>query len=483
MKNVNKNIFLNSLAFCTTLGWLIRNDKIELEATKTISDDFRMEQGRDIGERARSNFPDGFLVTDWNVANAVKETMDLMKNPDVKTIFEATFLVDRFVAKVDILKRTGKAWQIVEVKSSVNDKPELIDDMAYTYMVVSKCNVPVSGISLMLVSRDYRLGMGNDKLFTEIDHTNDVQEKAALFETVRQQIEMETSSENKPTPTLRFKCKDCVIFDKCVGLGVNNHVFEIPRLSESKFTNLTGEGFVSINDISDGFDLTPNQSIVRSCVKTGKEFIAKDLKEKLSSIKFPAYYLDFETVQTTIPLYADIAPYTQLPTQYSIHKCSATGKVTDHLEYLSDPTRDCRRELAEHLIKDLSGNGSIIVYSSFEKVRINNLAAMYQDIAKELESLVPRLVDLNAIIAKCFYHPEFHGSTSIKVTLPVLVPNLLYDDLVIRDGDTAVTTFAYMALGRLTGDEAELAKKNLLKYCERDTLAMVAVHEQLAKYT
>ena len=275
MKNVNKNIFLNSLALCTTLGWLIRNDKIELEATKTISDDFRMEQGRDIGERARSNFPDGFLVTDWNVANAVKETMDLMKNPDVKTIFEATFLVDRFVAKVDILKRTGKAWQIVEVKSNVNDKPELIDDMAYTYMVVSKCNVPVSGISLMLVSRDYRLGMGDDELFTEIDHTNDVQEKAALFETVRQQIEMETSSENKPTPALRFKCKGCVIFDKCVGLGVNNHVFEIPRLSESKFTNLIGEGFVSINDISDGFDLTPNQSIVRSCVKTGKEFIAR----------------------------------------------------------------------------------------------------------------------------------------------------------------------------------------------------------------
>lgn len=157
--------------------------------------------------------------------------------------------------------------------------------------------------------------------------------------------------------------------------------------------------------------------------------------------------------------------------------------MTDHLEYLSDPTRDCRRELAEHLIKDLSGNGSIIVYSSFEKVTINNLAAMYQDIAKELVSLVPRLVDLNAIIAKCFYHPEFHGSTSIKVTLPVLVPDLSYDDLVIRDGNTAVTTFAYMALGRLTGDKAELAKKNLLKYCERDTLAMVAVHEQLAKYT
>jgi hypothetical protein len=36
LKNGNK-IFLHSLTFLPALGWLLRNDKIDLEANKTIS--------------------------------------------------------------------------------------------------------------------------------------------------------------------------------------------------------------------------------------------------------------------------------------------------------------------------------------------------------------------------------------------------------------------------------------------------------------
>ena len=33
------------------------------------------------------------------------------------------------------------------------------------------------------------------------------------------------------------------------------------------------------------------------------------------------------------------------------------------------------------------------------------------------------------IIRKNFYHPAFHGSTSIKKTLPVLVPAITYEGM------------------------------------------------------
>jgi len=188
-------------------------------------------------------------------------------------------------------------------------------------------------------------------------------------------------------------------------------------------------------------------------------------------------------VMTAIPLYQEVAPYTQIPTQYSIHKCAATGQTTGHYEYLADPSHDSRRNLAEHLIKDLDGEGSIVSYSPFEKAIINGLAKLYPDLEADLLDLVDRIVDLNAIIAKNFYHPEFHGSTSIKVTLPVLVPDLSYADLEIHDGDTAVATFAYLALGRFKAGQAELEKKKLLEYCERDTFAMVRVHKRLMEYT
>lgn len=89
------------------------------------------------------------------------------------------------------------------------------------------------------------------------------------------------------------------------------------------------------------------------------------------------------------------------------------------------------------------------------------------------------MVDLEAIIRKNFCHPDFHGSTSVKVTLPVLVPEMSYHDLEIGDGDSASAAFAYLALGRYTDEEEKEVKKNLLTYCAQDTMAMVKLHQRL----
>ncbi|GAJ04393.1 unnamed protein product, partial [marine sediment metagenome] len=72
--------------------------------------------------------------------------------------------------------------------------------------------------------------------------------------------------------------------------------------------------------------------------------------------------------------------------------------------------------------------------------------------------------------------------TSIKVTLPVLVPEMSYDNLEIADGDSAMGAFAYLAIGKYEGREAETMERNLLDYCKQDTLAMVKLHQRLAEY-
>jgi hypothetical protein len=40
-------------------------------------------------------------------------------------------------------------------------------------------------------------------------------------------------------------------------------------------------------------------------------------------------------------------------------------------------------------------------------------------------------------------------------------------------------TFARMARGEIVGPEVETTRRQLLRYCERDTLAMVRLHERL----
>jgi len=191
-------------------------------------------------------------------------------------------------------------------------------------------------------------------------------------------------------------------------------------------------------------------------------------------------YLDFETVATAIPLYPGVAPYEQITTQFSLHRCDRPGHVVVHHEFLADPSRDCRRELAENLLAVLGDQGSVIVYhAAFERGQLARLAELFPDLAPRLEAVIGRLFDLEVVIRRGYYHPTFRGSYSIKRVLPVLIPELSYQNLPIADGDTAVAAFARMAIGQFDPDQATEIRQELLEYCKLDTLAMVELHRRL----
>ena len=83
------------------------------------------------------------------------------------------------------------------------------------------------------------------------------------------------------------------------------------------------------------------------------------------------------------------------------------------------------------------------------------------------------------VIRSCYYHPRFRGSFSIKSVLPVLVPEMGYDDLEIADGQTATVRYA-RALAIMDRQERQHTFTDLRAYCARDTLAMVRLREVLA---
>jgi hypothetical protein len=475
MQPITKNIFVNT-AFCSTLGWRFRNGQIRTEFS--AGQLFRMEQGKEIGSLARSLYPEGIFVNELNSKTAAERTQDLLKNPKTRVMFEATFLAGNYIAKADILVRKGKSWELIEVKSSVAAKEEFIDDMAYTTLVAQAAGFLPSVISLLLIDKNYRYGMPLEHLFVKTDFTEQVLAKVEEFKTIVDLIDSVTGTPEEPEPELTYNCKQCEEFGECLGKEIACHIFEIPRISQMAAEKLLASGITTIHEIPDSFSLTDNQKRVVDCVKSGKAHIDTDLHKKLSAIHWPACYLDFETMMTAIPLWPDIAPYDQIPIQYSIHICESSGKIICHRDYLADPCHDCRRELAERLIEDLKGEGSIITYSSFEKTTITKLSKTFPDLSDDLQSLNERIVDLEPCI-KCVNHPEFCGRTSIKVVLPVLVSDLSYQGLDIADGDTALVTFAMMAQGKMNADEIARKRAALLEYCKMDTLAMVRLHEAL----
>ena len=91
--------------------------------------------------------------------------------------------------------------------------------------------------------------------------------------------------------------------------------------------------------------------------------------------------------------------------------------------------------------------------------------------------------DLLPIVRDHVYHPDFRGSFSIKDVLPALVPDMSYEDLDIQDGGMASVVLEVLLLGRdgLSAGERSTLRERLLRYCERDTLAMVRLHGRLVE--
>lgn len=475
--SVTKELFLSALT-CPTQAWFLQNFP---GRAPTPGEQMRMMEGQDVHERARNVFPNGIFT-----GNA-ESTTTILADPSKLTIFEAAFGTDGYAARADILQRHNGGFKVIEIKSSLHDDAKVdkdhIDDLAYTTMVLRRTGLPIIKAELLLLSRDFRLGMDNKALFISSDHTVAVLKRADEFLLQWDAVRDAILGAERPEPTLILECKKCQFFQSdCLGQGIEDSILELPRLSQKRFATLQADGIQTIDIIPDGYDLTSNQVRVVKAVKSGQHFIDRtQLRHLLKMVRFPACYLDFETLKTALPLWTDVAPHEQVVTQYSLHVCSSPGVVTRHVEYLAEPSRDCRRELVEKLIEDLDGEGSIIVYSSFEKTMLRGLATRFPDLAPGLDACINRLFDLEKVFKVAYYHPDFHGSTSIKSTLPVLVPELGYEGLTIHDGEMAMAAYARMARGECSNEELLAIKKSLLEYCAVDTMAMVRLHEALVR--
>jgi predicted RecB family nuclease len=141
--------------------------------------------------------------------------------------------------------------------------------------------------------------------------------------------------------------------------------------------------------------------------------------------------------------------------------------------------KDPREELTLRLLESLGREGSICVYSDYERSVIGRLAEALPSLRQELQQLLSRLWDLFDVVKDHYYHPAFKGSYSIKSVLPAVVPALGYGDLEIRDGEIAARAYHRMLFDEADWVEKARLREALLKYCARDTLAMVELRKAL----
>ena len=133
------------------------------------------------------------------------------------------------------------------------------------------------------------------------------------------------------------------------------------------------------------------------------------MPKEMANWKHPLYFLDFETISASIPIWLGTRPYQQVPFQYSLHSLDLNG-VQSHTECLIDSGNMPADQLATQLVRDCGSEGSIVTYNAaFERRCLSLLADLVPTLSKELVALRQRVVDLLPVVRNNYYHPNQRG--------------------------------------------------------------------------
>ena len=255
-------------------------------------------------------------------------------------------------------------------------------------------------------------------------------------------------------------------------------IYNIPRVRAEKIAEFVEEGIYDLADVTEDM-ITANQVPYLKAVQSGKPFIdLKQIRTFVKKLKFPLYFIDYETYASAIPIIDGSSPHKHFPVQYSLHILNANGKL-EHRDYLEREKR-LPDQLIANMKADIGTKGSVISWhASFEETQNNTMKELFPDAANFLQGVNDRMVDLEELFKTGYVDARFGGSTSIKKVLPVLCPELSYEDLDVKDGTGAM--LAWRELISSQSDEADELAKSLLEYCKLDTLAMVEIYRFLKK--
>ena len=159
---------------------------------------------------------------------------------------------------------------------------------------------------------------------------------------------------------------------------------------------------------------------------------------------------------------------------------------------MAETSNDERLNLVKALIENIPMEEGVMLAQNvrFEKSVIKHLSEVFPEYKEALMKIYNNATDLLYIIDNNkefyiekgfndfdvntvnYYNNHQSGSYSIKKTLP-LFSNLKYSDLEVQNGTEALVT--YSKFDKMSEEEIEEARNNLIVYCKQDTWAMVEI--------
>lgn len=430
--------------------WLKKNDPKKLppvdENTQALFD-----AGHQFEPYAESLFPEGATLgfSDYGeYLSLPQRTQDAINN-GTQVLFQPRFEWQGFTCICDIVSFVNEnEVDLYEIKASTSAKVEHEFDLAFQTAVLEGTGLKVRNIYVIHVNNQY---VRNGQIeAAKISHTEDV--------TARARKRSEATAKYMPLALAAARQKT-----------MPNPSPDLAKLGSKKSWLQVYEAIVPQTPKEYSADIAPTIQ-------------QNEVKNFLDSLKYPLYFLDYETMSGLIPYFDGHRPYQQVPFQYSLHIIREAGFDVEHHEFLHRENSDPSRPLVEQLIQDIGTDGTVLVwYEQFEKSRNSELGDMIPEHKEAMKAINNRVIDLILPFKNKWYDdPRFEGSASIKQVLPVLCPELSYKTLGIQEGGSAQRLWMEAVLDDKRVDQKEQILADLIEYCKLDTLAMVEIYRKLA---
>lgn len=232
-----------------------------------------------------------------------------------------------------------------------------------------------------------------------------------------------------------------------------------------------------------------------------------DIQTELNGLSFPICFYDYESVSTPIPLLNWVSPYQQAVVQYSLHKLFEDGRIehywavlvwewaliVEEITWIEDSRMTIQKnrivvgsqsDFLKLFLDDvwncIDTSSFVVWYKAFENSRNKEIAERYPELSDDFLKINDKTYDLYEPFSKYrYFDRRFKWSASIKKVLPVLVPELTYDNLAIWKGDKAMNKLAEILRWSISETDKLQSAKDLLIYCRQDSWAMVEIYRKL----
>ena len=471
--------------------WLKKHDKTKLpiidDGLQAIFDD-----GKLFEEYANKLFPTAVRLSnnsyDEYLALPLRTKQELEKGTEI--ILQGRLQADCITCIPDVLQKVGEnQFDLYEIKSSTEVKDDHVLDLAFQTVVLENAGLNIRKIFVIYVNKDY-VRKGKIDIHQMIVQSEITEQVRDHIEDTKMEITRALAVIQSPTPPdysprytgLNALSEWMAIYEILNPQAHPHNIYKLARLNPKLIGELEDLGVKIIADIPNSVKLNPKQQIQIQATKEDKRIINKEkISEFISRIKYPLYFLDYETFSTVIPPFDGISPYQQVPFQYSLYAIDNPQGELTHREYLHTVNSNPCTCLLEQLKKDIGDKGTVLVwYESFEKGRNNELGEMFPEYAEFLSELNARIIDLMVpFYNNWFVDKDFFGSASLKKVFPALITESSYKNLAIQEGETASRTWKELVFDGKYAEKKDELTKQLLEYCGMDTLAMVQLFKFL----